>query len=241
MYDGRIGRWTTVDPNRQFWSPYLGMGNNPIIGFDLDGAWLFFGNRKSAEIATKNVNAIFSDKFGLDNAVSVAEIDVEVTYYKTFIHEWFGIKSTKVETRYYIEPNGEWDISDLGAEDQFIANSFLDVLNSRTHIRGAIVDPNFPASGPYTVGQIYGVTKSPHLFLIPSDLPDYDPNRTNFNIGSQILHEVLWHISPAGQTLLNSGRNSNWLYGRIGGRSGNSHEMKLNLINQSLPKRTGNF
>jgi RHS repeat-associated protein len=36
-YDPVIGRWTSVDPKRQFYSSYLGMGNNPISGFDPDG------------------------------------------------------------------------------------------------------------------------------------------------------------------------------------------------------------
>ena len=37
LYDSRIGRWLTTDPAGQFYSPYLGMGNNPIIGYDPDG------------------------------------------------------------------------------------------------------------------------------------------------------------------------------------------------------------
>jgi RHS repeat-associated protein len=32
LWDGRIGRWLTPDPYRQYHSPYLGMGNNPING-----------------------------------------------------------------------------------------------------------------------------------------------------------------------------------------------------------------
>jgi RHS repeat-associated protein len=48
LWDSRIGRWLTTDPASQFSSPYLGMGNNPIIGIDPDGAWVkgagFFRN-----------------------------------------------------------------------------------------------------------------------------------------------------------------------------------------------------
>jgi RHS repeat-associated protein len=39
QYDGRIGRWTTIDPYGQYWSPYLGMGNNPVVFVDSDGRW----------------------------------------------------------------------------------------------------------------------------------------------------------------------------------------------------------
>src|SRR5688500_7584419 len=38
-YDPIVGRWTAVDPKRQFFSPYVGMGNNPISGVDPDGAF----------------------------------------------------------------------------------------------------------------------------------------------------------------------------------------------------------
>ncbi len=41
QYDPVIGRWTTIDPKRQYWSPYLAMGNNPIISIDPDGGKCF--------------------------------------------------------------------------------------------------------------------------------------------------------------------------------------------------------
>ncbi len=31
-YDPRIMRWMVTDPAGQYWSPYVGMGNNPING-----------------------------------------------------------------------------------------------------------------------------------------------------------------------------------------------------------------
>jgi RHS repeat-associated protein len=37
LWDGRIGRWLTIDPYHEFFSPYLGMGNNPINLIDPDG------------------------------------------------------------------------------------------------------------------------------------------------------------------------------------------------------------
>lgn len=38
-YDPAIGRWLTVDPYGQYYSPYVGMGNDPINRFDPDGGW----------------------------------------------------------------------------------------------------------------------------------------------------------------------------------------------------------
>ena len=37
QWDGRIGRWMTIDPYGQYASPYLGMGNNPMRVIDPDG------------------------------------------------------------------------------------------------------------------------------------------------------------------------------------------------------------
>jgi RHS repeat-associated protein len=36
-YDPVIGRWTSKDPAGQYYSPYVGMGNNPVSRTDLDG------------------------------------------------------------------------------------------------------------------------------------------------------------------------------------------------------------
>jgi RHS repeat-associated protein len=40
MYNPRIGRWTITDPDGQFYSPYIGMGNNPILLNDPNGAFI---------------------------------------------------------------------------------------------------------------------------------------------------------------------------------------------------------
>ncbi|MFM7858741.1 MAG: RHS repeat-associated core domain-containing protein, partial [Flammeovirgaceae bacterium] len=42
-YDPVIGRWLQYDPKGQFYSPYVGMGNNPVSGTDPDGGYSFFG------------------------------------------------------------------------------------------------------------------------------------------------------------------------------------------------------
>lgn len=134
----------------------------------------------------------------------------------------------------------ERDVSNLSSENQFLVLSFADVLNSPTHIQGALVNPNTPNGKLGTVGDVKGFTFDSRNFAVPNDLPGYDPNRTNFNIGSQILHEVLWHISPAGKTLYDNGFSSNWLYRRTGGRTGNSHPPGSNQ-NHRLPARKVGF
>jgi len=39
-YDPQLGRWHTPDPADQFGSPYLAMGNNPVMGVDPDGRFV---------------------------------------------------------------------------------------------------------------------------------------------------------------------------------------------------------
>ena len=38
-FDPVVGRWTAKDPKGQYYSPYVGMGNNPISGLDPDGGF----------------------------------------------------------------------------------------------------------------------------------------------------------------------------------------------------------
>ena len=45
MYDGKLGRWLSVDPGKQYSSPYEAMGNNPASSFDMkgDSSWVSIG------------------------------------------------------------------------------------------------------------------------------------------------------------------------------------------------------
>ncbi|PWG77902.1 hypothetical protein DDR33_25065, partial [Pararcticibacter amylolyticus] len=43
MYDPTIGRWMTMDPYGQYYSPYVGMGNDPVNGVEPDGGYTRFG------------------------------------------------------------------------------------------------------------------------------------------------------------------------------------------------------
>ena len=48
QWDARIARWNSTDPYGQYFSPYMGMGNNPVSLVDPDGGWVkgagFFKN-----------------------------------------------------------------------------------------------------------------------------------------------------------------------------------------------------
>ena len=46
-YDPVIGKWTAVDPYGQHWSPYIGIGNNPINSIDPDGGVDWYKNEST--------------------------------------------------------------------------------------------------------------------------------------------------------------------------------------------------
>jgi RHS repeat-associated protein len=79
MYDPQIGRWKTPDPlaaKYSQWSPYTGMGNNPILLYDADGnepipwntkprqpwQWYYTRSGFSYDVATFHSAAIYNTK-----------------------------------------------------------------------------------------------------------------------------------------------------------------------------------
>jgi RHS repeat-associated protein len=62
-YDAIIGRWLVPDPKRQFYSPYIGMGNNPISGIDLDGGsvddYYIYSDGRIEYVPTGNVDNFY--------------------------------------------------------------------------------------------------------------------------------------------------------------------------------------
>lgn len=60
-YDPVIGRWTSTDPKNQFYSPYIGMGNNNVNSVDPDGGFTEYIDSKG--------NHIYND--GDDNGIMI--------------------------------------------------------------------------------------------------------------------------------------------------------------------------
>ena len=58
LWDGRLGRWLTIDPYNEFHSPYLGMGNNPVSTIDPDGGHTDSTRVKKNEDGTYTVVAV---------------------------------------------------------------------------------------------------------------------------------------------------------------------------------------
>jgi len=64
QYDAALGRWFGVDPQNQFHSPYLAMGNNPVMMVDPDGelAWfipIIAGAIINTALNAKNINNVW--------------------------------------------------------------------------------------------------------------------------------------------------------------------------------------
>ena len=55
LWDGRLGRWLTVDPYHEFHSPYVGMGNNPINLIDPEGGVRMTLQLKQVQHLDKNM------------------------------------------------------------------------------------------------------------------------------------------------------------------------------------------
>ena len=125
LWDARIGRWLTTDPAREFASPYLGMGNNPIRLTDPDGGSTtdYYLNLKSGSVEHHKGSADLSS-IGL---VKVGGDDATFGQINNYIQgilgiEKIGINSFDTSKAYF---NHVFSVSkDLGSS---ISNTFLPV------------------------------------------------------------------------------------------------------------------
>jgi RHS repeat-associated protein len=72
-YDPVIGRWTGTDPYGQYWSPYVGMGNNPVSGVDPDGGKKVYYNEDGTWLKTTHNNWWHNLWNGIDHYVPDGE------------------------------------------------------------------------------------------------------------------------------------------------------------------------
>jgi len=67
LMDPVIGRWLSVDPYRQFYSPYVGMGNDPVNRIDPDGGI------STSPVYDKNGNFLGTDSQGFMGEILIME------------------------------------------------------------------------------------------------------------------------------------------------------------------------
>ena len=75
QYDPALGRWFNTDPYEQFNSPYVAMGNNPVISIDPDGGYCYDAN--GTQIACPD-NELFDDARGSDENHEYIQDEVTV-------------------------------------------------------------------------------------------------------------------------------------------------------------------
>jgi RHS repeat-associated protein len=100
MYDSRIGRWLGPDPKKVGFTPYNGMGNNPVSAFDKDGG-------DPSTFVTANTDGTYTVVGGiLDNDLNVYVVDdassrskageiigrtlTQQSFYNSDIKQWMG-------------------------------------------------------------------------------------------------------------------------------------------------------
>lgn len=74
MYDARFGRWLSADPDFQFTSPYVGLGNSPVNSVDINGGYVYIIGRRYSKRIKKIIDFLYNthygkqllDKYGLD-------------------------------------------------------------------------------------------------------------------------------------------------------------------------------
>lgn len=178
--------------------------------------------------AIKNLNTLFKKEFGLTmDAISIKEYTYK--YHKDRGTGGFELKFNKSKVFNKM-------IADLGlsSKKDFILNSFKDVLDADTEITGnlspstdkaarqrSLWDSFWGFQGLHedrtiTLAQSGGGTYNRTFFKVNKELPDYKDKPTGFNIGSTILHEVLWHMSPMGPTWLKNIGLTGTLFNQIG-------------------------
>ena len=118
-YNPRLWRFLSVDPLADKYhnlSPYTYVANNPVKYIDPDGKRIVLPNIRQANKLAGDLNKIYSNKYGVNNAFKVITKEVSVTKSNPDYSWWNPncdcSKTIEVnETRTFIEANEEfsWD------------------------------------------------------------------------------------------------------------------------------------
>ncbi len=100
LWNSKTGRWETIDPAGQFFSPYLGMGNNPINAIDQNGEWIKYIVTQGAN-GDYTINVTVGGKIINLSDKSTGSIYAKITSQLKRLHTIFNNKST-----YAFDKNG---------------------------------------------------------------------------------------------------------------------------------------
>jgi hypothetical protein len=137
MYDAVTGRWLAVDPQHQCHSPYLAMGNNPVMMVDPDGE--FFGTLLTGIVDAVNT-AFF--KGGLDPTSSAARNNAWANYDPT-------AQGTKTNNAFMID-KGLF----IADKDKTFAGQMLQIAKRLTWQLPTTLAGNFYSHGVNLTGNV---------------------------------------------------------------------------------------
>jgi RHS repeat-associated protein len=141
-YDPVIGRWQSIDPYQQFPSPYIGMGNNPVVAVDPRGGTCF--DSQGRPIACPDDMKEYSEPG--NNLHFLDEIEITPSFWD-YVSDFFDFGSYGV--RFW--GSGDFGTNEMGQRDPSgkkiidVDVGDLDILNSHREFNrpgGSRYDPN---------------------------------------------------------------------------------------------------
>ena len=246
-YEARYldSKWGTFNSRDQkfekyfYISPYAYCANNPVIYIDPDGKEIVTPSKKQAEKLTTDLNKIYKDKYGADDAFQVKETKytekVRTNPRTMNPKTWFQKAQYKTveKTKYTVVGNSNfnWDT------DKY-TKAMADIMESKKQIRVNIVANNGGLRLPSGVNVKNfvkdlggGYTYSPYQIYLSDGLSNYKPDtKSEHTLGGVALHELLYHIHSLGA----QEKNPNTMRNYYNLKTGNSHPAGSQ---QSIPKK----
>ncbi|UIR54609.1 RHS repeat-associated core domain-containing protein [Sphingobacterium sp. SRCM116780] len=142
-YDAAVGRWLTTDPYGQYNSPYVGMGNNPVSGFDPNGGWNIGGWFKSLfDGGGEKIKHYTIDEVVITRFYNKSQITPEK---QNFLKTWGNNKIFFIRGLYSL------------FDDPYVYFTGFGNINNARHLGGYGADPNeYRTAGVITIASALG-------------------------------------------------------------------------------------
>jgi RHS repeat-associated protein len=201
LWDGRLGRWLSVDPYGQYASPYLGMGNNPINMVDSDGGWVTFTVTQDKKTGVITVNMSIHGKILNLSKKQYSEVWGQITNQMNRLHRIFGSnyfeidqgggKKVRVQMNIKFVYTYAKDISAVSKRDHVIA---LVNKGKYTTNTGALRNASFAAPN----GQ---------NSIIATNQISFIPHEVAHNLGMTDLYDIKGYKGTKDNLMYNSDSN----------------------------------
>ena len=201
QYDSEIGRWLSTDPYGQYWSPYVGMGNDPSNQVDADGGWSGDGLAKISQTISQMITYF-----------SVPQTEISVGQQSSFVmiepwatnRGWSALDDTNfgeyIESRAKIEKDASLCIPDKPSEatpltmNNCFQCSQLVMEAYTTYAKNNFIKiniPNIPFQGDYNsyMNKVYGMSPA----RIKNTL--LEPIKGTLQVGNIYVNTTATHTS----------------------------------------------